>query len=268
MSRLTVPGIRIGELAISRLVVGGNPVSGFSHGNPARTTAMLDYFSAANVKKLLKRCEECGIDTAFMRADNHVIRLMHEYWNEGGKIQWVAQTATEENPISNIEKAARFGAKAVYLHGGTIDTYFEEGRHDEVRKQLEKIRELGLPAGCASHIPENILEVEKRGWAPDFYMVCLYNIPGYKGKLGVDQDEKFRHDDRAKALDVMAQVPRPCIAYKILAAGRLEPRAAFKETFSRIKAADGVNVGMFPPDAASGDIVAENVGYVNEFAAR
>lgn len=263
MPKLTAPPVRIKHLSISRIVVGGNPVSGFSHAGPGRTKAMLDYFSMENIKKLLKRCEECGINTAFMRSDNFIIRLMHEYWHAGGKIQWVAQTATEEDGISTIDKAKRFGACAIYVHGGVADTLFEKGEHEKVRKQLEHVKEVGLPAGIASHIPENIMEIEERGWNPDFYMVCLYNIPGYKGKLGVDEDEKFRHEDRAKALDVIAKVPRPCFAYKILAAGRVNPREAFKEVFSRIKPTDGVNVGMFPPDAK--DIVAENVALVNEF---
>jgi hypothetical protein len=206
------------------------------------------------------------VNSAFLRADNHVIRLLREYWNEGGTIQWVAQTVPGTDQIASIDAAKRFGASAVYLHGGTIDGQFERGEHDDVRRSLEHIKELGLPAGCASHDPANVLEIEKRGWEPDFYMVCLYNIPGYKGFLGVEQDEKFRHEDRAPALDAIAKVGRPCFAYKILAAGRRDPREAFKEVLSRIKPTDGITVGMFPPDAKSGDIVAENASYFNEFA--
>jgi len=263
---MTLPTTNIKGLKVSRLVVGGNPISGFSHSSPERTKAMLDYFTVENCKRLLRRCEDAGINTAFLRADNHVMRLLHEYWNDGGRMKWFAQTVPGEDPFMNIDRAKRFGASGVYLHGGTIDGQFEKGEHEDVRKQLEHAKSLGIPAGCASHVPENILEVERRGWEPDFYMVCLYNTPGYKGKLGVEQDEKFNHADRAKALDVIASVKRPCFAYKILAAGRYEPRKAFREVFSRIKPIDGVNVGMFPPDSKAGDIAAENAGYVTEFA--
>ena len=99
-------------------------------------------------------------------------------------------------------------------------------------------------------------------------MVCLYNITGYKGKLGVERDEQFLPGDREAALKAIPSLPRPCFAYKILAAGRLNPREAFKEVFSRIKSSDGVAVGMFPPDGKSGDIVAENTAYVNEFGGK
>ena len=40
-----------------------------------------------------------GITTFFGRGDNHVIRVLREYWNEGGKLQWVAQTQTDGDPI-------------------------------------------------------------------------------------------------------------------------------------------------------------------------
>jgi len=264
---MSLPTIRIRNLTVSRLVVGGNPISGFSHAGPARTTAMLDYFTAENAKKLLRHCEECGINTGFMRADNHIIRLLREYWNEGGKIQWFAQTGTGESPDGDIRKAKACGAKAIYVHGGAVDSFCGSGDCESLRKQLDLIRELGLPAGCAGHNPQYLLEIERQSWAPDFYMVCLYNVLGYKGKLNAAGDEKFAPGDRKIALDAIAALPRPCFAYKILAAGRLNPREAFNEVFSRIKSSDGVAVGMFPPDAKSGDIVAENVAYVNEFAA-
>ncbi len=263
---MALPTTKIGDLTVSRLVVGGNPISGFSHGSPERTKAMLDYFTTENAKKLLRRCEECGINTAFLRADNHVIRLLREYWNQGGKIQWVAQTATGVDQIGNIQKARQFGASAVYLHGGTMEDSFSAGRQEDIHRQIQTIRELGIPAGCASHYPPYLLEIQDRGWDPDFYLVCLYHIDGYKGKLGIEQDEKFRHEDRGKALEAIRKLEKPCFAYKIMAAGRIPPREAFGEVFPAIKPSDGVNVGMFPPDAESGDIVAENVALVEEFA--
>jgi hypothetical protein len=265
---MSLPMIAVRELKVSRLVLGGNPISGFGHGTPQRDQAMLDYFTAENAKKLFRRCEECGVNTVFMRADNHVIRLLREYWNEGGKIQWVAQTATGEDQVANIKKAKQFGAKAVYLHGGTMEDFFKRGEKDAIRRQIDTIHEVGLPAGCASHNPAYLLEIEERGWAPDFYMMCLYHIEGYKGKLGVEQHEKFRHEDRKVALETIRKLPRPCFAYKILAAGRLNPREAFKEVFSQIKPTDGVNVGMYPPDSKTGDIVAENCAIVNELCGK
>jgi hypothetical protein len=48
---------------------------------------------------------------------------------------------------------------------------------------------------------------------------------------------------------VMRQTSKPCFAFKILAAGRIEDQGvagAFRAAFQGIKANDGVFVGMFP----------------------
>ena len=261
---MSLPVTRIGDLSVTRLVVGGNPISGFSHGGAKRDREMLDYFTTENAKALLRRCEAGGINTAFLRADKHVMRLIREYRNEGGKIQWVAQTAPEMDPFRCIDQAKAFGADAVYIHGGQIDQSFEKEDVESSKKQLDYVRKLGLPVGCASHVPANVRRIEEMRWAPDFYMICLYNIPGYRGKLSPTDDEKFVESDRAKALALFQGIKVPCFAYKILAAGRRDVRQSFEEVFRAIKPIDGVNVGMYPP--AKTRIVEEDVALVNEFA--
>lgn len=262
---MTLPTVEIAGLEISRLLLGGNPVSGFSHLSPEATEGMLNYFTAENVKALLRRCEECGITAAVMRADNHVIRLLREYWNEGGTIRWIAQTAPEEEHLGNVDKAVRYGASAVSIHGGWIDTHFARGAYDDVRVVLDHIRSHNVPAGCASHVPAHHLEMVRREWPLDFHMVCLHNLAGYRGKLGTENEEEFSRADREIALDTIARIERPCIAYKILGAGRYEAEPAFRETFDRIKPTDAVTVGMYPPDCTDGDIVEHNVAYAEKY---
>ena len=47
-----VPSVTIGGRRISRLLVGGNPISGNSHVSPELSREMADYFTAARVKAL------------------------------------------------------------------------------------------------------------------------------------------------------------------------------------------------------------------------
>ncbi len=263
---MPLPTTLIGKLKVSRLVMGGNPISGFSHAGSKRDSDMLDYFTAANAKALFRRLEAGGVNTVFLRADKHVMRLMHEYWNEGGKLQWVAQSAPEAEPMKNIDQAKAFGASAIYLHGGAIDGEFEKGNHDFVKRQFDHARATGIPVGVASHIPANIRKIVELGWKPDFYMICLYNIPGYRGKLGAGEDEKFIESDRVKALVLCREIDVPCVAYKILGAGRVAPRKAFEEVGRYLKPIDLVNVGMYPPDSPR--IVEENVALATEFLPR
>ena len=263
---MPLPTTRIKDLTVSRLVMGGNPISGFSHAGPKRDSDMLDYFTAANAKALFRRLEQSGVNTVFLRADKHVCRLMHEYWNEGGKLQWVAQSAPEAEPMKNIDQAKGFGASAIYLHGGAIDGEFEKGNDDFVKRQFDHARATGLPVGVASHIPANIRKIVSLGWKPDFYMICLYNIPGYRGHLSAGEDEKFIESDRAKALVLFKEIDVPCVAYKILGAGRVDPRKSFEEIRRYLKPIDLVNVGMYPPDNSR--IVEDNVALATELLPR
>ena len=43
-----MPRVKFGSHTISRLIVGGNPISGTSHLSPQLSREMVDYFTAAN----------------------------------------------------------------------------------------------------------------------------------------------------------------------------------------------------------------------------
>jgi len=85
---------------------------------------------------------------------------------------------------------------------------------------------------------------------------CLYEVSRpreeIRRKLGTGiLDEPFLESDRDEMTAVFRAVRRPCLAFKILASGRLcRNPASVEETFrcpvGYIKRADGVIVGMHP----------------------
>ena len=80
--------------------------------------------------------------------------------------------------------------------------------------------------------------------------------------------EVYLEDDPPRMYKVMHQTNKPCLAFKILAAGRLcdKPEwveAAFESTFRQIKANDAVIVGMYPEYE---DQVAINAELVRRFS--
>lgn len=89
------PQVRFGPHWTSQLIVRGNPVSGNSHVSGELSREMADYFTAANVKKLLRECEQAGINAWQSRGDRHIMRLLRECRNEGGQIQWIRQTGKQ-----------------------------------------------------------------------------------------------------------------------------------------------------------------------------
>lgn len=244
----SIPQVDFGAHRVSRLMVGGNPVSGNSHLSAAASREMLDYFTAENTKQLLRRCEQHGINVWQSRGDRHIIRLLREYRNEGGRIQWIAQTASELTDIRrNIQEIAAAGAIGIYHHGSRTDAWWAEGKIDQARDMLKVMRDSGVRVGLGTHIPEVVDYVESKGWDLDFYMTCLYNLsrPSPAGT------EAFLDADREKMLDRVRRTRRQCLIFKIYAAGRKcdsEERmsGAMGLAFRYAKPADCVVVGMFP----------------------
>jgi len=57
--------------------------------------------------------------------------------------------------------------------------------------------------------------------------------------------------------ETIRRIDKPCVAYKILAAGRNEPEAAFEYAFANIKPTDPVCVGVYTehhPDQVAEDV--------------
>ena len=79
-----LPMGRIGNVNISRLICGGNLISGFAHSRDLVYVSSLlrNYFTDEKVLETLEICEETGINTAILRLDNHCIGLLKKYWNE------------------------------------------------------------------------------------------------------------------------------------------------------------------------------------------
>jgi hypothetical protein len=257
----TLSSIHLGTLEVSRLIVGGNTVSGFSHQTSERSRQMVEYFTVERIKAHWRDCEAHGITAVVARADAFVQRVLGEYWREGGRIRWIAQTAPEHgNPRANVRQAAAAGASAIYVHGGDLGRLMGEGKIDEVRARVECIQSLGLPAGVASHDPRYHLMLQEAGVPMDFHMVCMYNLTGYLGRRNVEPEEVFDPADRAIALSALRRLTKPCIAYKVLGAGRLSLREGLCDVAQALAPKDGVLMGMFPPDRP--DIVGENVAAV------
>jgi len=260
---MTLGTVEIAGLSVSRLIIGGNPFSGFSHRSAAKDAEMMSYYTVARIKQTLAEAERQGINTFIGRTDNHILRMLREYRDEGGTIQWIAQTASELEAGRAIRRAVGAGAKACYLHGGVMDSMMANGRLGEAPAMISQIHEAGLPAGVAGHEPA-VFRWAEDNLDCDFYMCCHYNptdrsrqashVPG--------SDEKFRDEDRSKMLALIAGLSKPVILYKVLAAGRNDPRQAFDYTARHMRPTDAVCVGFYTADRP--DMIAEDVRLLSE----
>jgi len=259
-----LPTIDLCGLDVSRFIIGGNPFSGFSHQSRERDEEMLDYYTTERLKETLRRGEAAGVTTTIMRSDPHIHRLLREYYNEDGTLHWIAQCGADSGAASivqAIDRAVAAGAKAAYVHGGQVDHCYAEQDAKSLTEWVERIRSHGIPAGVAGHAPEAHLWVDSLGIA-DFHAVAFYNC----GSLHDGKGDKFKPEDPPKAVEAIRAIAKPCIGYKIMAAGRVDAREALEFAFANIKPTDAVNVGIYRGD--NDRMVEDDVALVEAILAR
>jgi hypothetical protein len=257
--------ITLGTLTVSRFILGSNPFSGFSHQGSQRDWEMRHYFSSAIIKGILKDAESLGVNTVIARSDYHVMRLLFEYRDEGGGVQWFAQTCPEVGShAACIERAASFGAKAVHLHGGVMDYTLAQGRMDEIPPALDLIHQKGMLAGIAGHNFRVFEYAEEHQWDVDYYMCCHYNPTdrGSHPEHVAEAEEYYLEEHRQAMVKTIAQLTKPVVHYKIMAAGRNTPAEAFAFTTQHMRPSDMVCVGVFPKDKPG--MLAEDVRLFEE----
>jgi hypothetical protein len=263
-----VRSISLGAIGVSRIVCGGNPFSGFSHQGAAKDREMRRFYTVARIKEALRLAEAAGIDTLFARSDNFVIRLLEEYWDEGGRIQWVAQTASElGDQIGAVRAAAACGAIGVYIHGGMVDHWFAQRKTGLLADALKAMRDSGVAAGFAGHA------VEAHAWIrdhldPDFQM-CSYYDPSPRADSPhhvARDDEKWDPAHRERMAALIRTIRKPVVHYKVFAGGNRPVDEGFRFLARTMRPGDAVCIGFYVKDRPG--LFAENVAAFDRLVER
>ena len=258
-----LPTVDFCGMKMTRLAIGANPFGGYSHQNVERDRAMREYYTVERIKETWARAEAAGINTMVTNNETpHVLQAVREYLSGGGALQWIAQVNCRTKPdmIQAVREAAEIGCKAIYFHGALVEGLYLERDRQTLRTWCEAVRSYGIPAGVAGHAPEAHRWVNSLGLV-DFHAVCFFNC----GSLHDGKGERFRLRDVALATETIRAIQKPCIGYKIMGAGRIDPRMALEHAFANIKATDIVNVGMHRGDKDG--MVEENASSVSAILA-
>ncbi len=239
---------RIGNHKISRLLCGGNLISGFAHSRDLIYVSRLlkTYFTDEKVMETLQLSEENGINTAVLRADDRIVGILKKYRRErGGRIQWIAQTYPKVNDLtSNIKLAIDNGAVGAFMQGGIGDDFIESGRVELIAEIVDFMKQNGIMAGVGSHSLQVPIACEKAAIQNDFYFKTLNNVDYNSATPG-------------KTIEFMETVNKPWIAFKVLGAGVSHPSKGFKYAFEN--GADFLCVGMFDFQIREDAIIAKNI---------
>lgn len=264
-----LPQVQLGRYSISRLICGANTFNGGSHLSVFVNYELRRYYTPERIIKTLRRCQEVGVNCWQSGVGN--VDLYRRFVDEGGKMHYIAIAAGDS---TGIEKLANGGCIAIAHHGEVTDRLFKSGRIDEMQDYLKRVRDAGLLVGVSTHMPDVVDTVESKGWDVDYYMTCVYErhrsaeaLEELLGQAPIPVGEVYLPLDPPRMFKAIRQASKPCLAFKILAAGRLSERKqwieqAFRQTFEGIKPTDAVIVGMY--DKFS-DQPAENAALVRRF---
>jgi uncharacterized membrane protein YphA (DoxX/SURF4 family) len=249
---------QIGNLKLSRMLLGGNLIGGWAHARDLLYTDKLvkAYHSDWRIFRTFHMAEQCGMNAVLTNPS--LMRVITDYWKkEGGKIQFISDCGHPDGLIKGAQFSVDNGAAAVYTHGGISDGWAKKGEYKKFEETLAAMRKLGVPAGIGAHRLETVKGCVEHGIIPDFWMKTLHRTEYWSART----EDGYYSKDNVWCLDpdevaaYMETLEQPWIAFKILAAGALKPEKAFPYTFK--SGADFICVGMYDFQ------VVDNVNLVN-----
>jgi hypothetical protein len=263
-----MPMGKLGKLQVSRLIAGHNLVVGQAHSRDLLYTSQLlqAYFTEAKILETFAMYEKYGINTSFARMSAQMIDPVKKYMKQGGKLQWFAGiSAQQDGSITrDLDMALDMGAVGGYVHGNTGDALFKAKNIDAIGKAVETMRKAGLVAGVGSHLLDVSIAVDKAGIKPDYYLKTFHSGNYWSAGPPKEPDPKWKPTDTElvqaelgawgshnnlwdttpkQTAAFMANTKVPWIGFKVLAAGALSPREAFKYSFQN--GCDFIAVGMY-----------------------
>jgi uncharacterized membrane protein YphA (DoxX/SURF4 family)/phosphoheptose isomerase len=233
---------------ISRLVLGGNLIGGWSHGRDLLYTNQL--FKAYNTEKkiyeTLQLAEMAGINT--INIGFPTVSVMSKYKKiTGSKINVITQIGISEKSediFDNVATALDHGIDIIQLNGEWTDKLVNTDRVEIVARLMERIRKDGCIAGLGAHVVDSLIATEAAGILPDYYMKTMHhhNYWSVRNHDNTYKDNMFcYHPERT--VEFVNRSSIPVMGFKVLAAGAIKPEDGFNWAFSN--GADFICVGMF-----------------------
>jgi hypothetical protein len=275
-----LPQVTLCGHKVPRMILGCNPIGGWSHAVPSLSKTMREYFTEDVTHDFLQHAEKWGLDTWLTYWGKKPLTALRRRWENGSKMRVYFLAKMDEDGKIGGAESREVGDiteyKPLFLlhHGNVTDSLFRAGKQEHVHDFVKKSHDMGIPAGVSAHNPDVFKYIEDKGWECDLYQCCLYYVTRPKeeirAKLGTAMlGEPFLEKDRDDMLEVIQQASRPCIAFKALGAGRhchspMAVAEALQYAYSKIKKTDVLIVGMWPRFK---DEIAENVGLLRKYGA-
>jgi hypothetical protein len=266
-SKATMPMGKIGNLQVSRMLLGGNLLTHYTHSRDLKYVYNLcaHYNTENKIHETMALAEAHGINTLSIHNPPGIVSMLKRYRQRcGGKIQWIICPIAEitDDMKAYAEMAKELvdeGSEALYLWGVRSDPLVNQGRMDLVRKAVEIGKDLGVPSGVGCHDLKVVVECEKNDIPADFYIKTFHHHKYPSGPKPEELQKAYSEipgywcRDPEETIEVMKNVTKPWIAFKVMAAGAIPPKDAFQYVFQN--GADHTLAGMFDFEIAEDTMI-------------
>jgi len=244
------PRTKIGDLSVSRLMIGTNWFLGFSHTSKAKDRLIKETMTREAIADIVEVFLKAGVDTLYgVRNDQHLLDAISDAEQRSGRKCITLTTPIYPLKGSEIDlgeaerlldEAVEMGASICMPHQATTDAFVD--RRTKSITGLEDVmrmtRERGMVTGLSTHMPETPGYADASGLDVDTYMQ-IYNAAGFLMQIEIDWVQR-----------AIWSAKKPVITIKPLAAGKLPPLVGLNFVWNTIRDCDMVCIGTYTPGEA------------------
>src|SRR5438132_6897264 len=124
-----LPTIKLGSHAVTRLIIGGNPIYGYSHFNKMLSQHQTAWHNPERVVELLQRTEKVGINTWQNSYAERTLNDLERFRAAGGKLNWLClgKGDWDERP-EGIDDAAKHKPIGIAPHGALAEKLHRQNK--------------------------------------------------------------------------------------------------------------------------------------------
>lgn len=254
--QMSFPKTQIENIEVSRLIIGCNWISGFSHRTFSQDKMIKDrHYETDLTVKILETFLSYDINCilGLLDYDSHLTEAIKQAERAGNKkmiiidepvfpVDDTREARTEAQRI--IQESARRGTKICMPLHSVFEQLLNKNTHkiNRIEDYLYMIREAGMIPGASAHMPEIIEYCDENNYDVQTY-IQIYNCQGFLMQRDVEATARLIHNAR-----------KPVLTIKSMAAGRVSPFVGLNFVWNTIRSQDMVAVGCFTEKEALEDI--------------
>lgn len=256
MKQEPFPRTQVGDVSVSRFIIGSNWMAGYSHRSDAADQMIKERHCAPQTMyPMFDTFMEHGIDTVMAPFGmlSHIYQSVMDTSDRWGKEMILVDTPVinvddtregRKEAEETIRECARRGAKICLIHHYSAEQLVDKNKRcmHRLDDYTKMIRDAGMVPGLSAHMPELVVYSDENGYDVETY-IQIYNCMGFLMQVEIESVNA-----------IIRNAKKPVMVIKAMAAGRTTPFVGLNFAWATIRDCDMITVGCFNEREAAEDI--------------